>query len=61
MRLRDKLKQEHPEAVSDEYSGGCCGCPADYGYSDSMRFECRRPIDCRSCWDAEYKEKEYRQ
>ncbi len=27
MKYIEKLRKEHPECVSDEYSGGCIGCP----------------------------------
>lgn len=36
MTCREKLKLEHPEAVSDLLWGGCMGCPSSYDYLDNM-------------------------
>ena len=30
MTYREKLKQEFPQFVGDQYAGGCNGCPDDY-------------------------------
>lgn len=32
MTFREKLAQESPTLVNDEYIGGCSGCPWEYGY-----------------------------
>ena len=69
MTYREKLKQEHPENVSDIYAGGCKGCPKTYGYGpedDATRETCiaqqkSRGISkelCRQCWDRKIPEEE---
>lgn len=69
MTYREKLQQEHPEAVSVEYIGGCKGCPNTYGYgpegklnSDAciarINFLRKQQINCRECWDQEIPEEE---
>ena len=57
MKYIERLKNEHPECVSDEYSGGCIGCPEDYGYEE-YRSKCPEGLDyldvekgCRKCWE----------
>lgn len=32
MRMRDLLKLEHPECISEDYLGGCDGCPTMWGH-----------------------------
>ena len=58
MKYIERLKNEHPECVSDEYCGGCIGCPEDYGYEE-YRYECPEGLDysdvekgCRKCWES---------
>ena len=64
MTYREKLQQEHPECVSDNYAGGCKGCPSSYEYGpeDSLSGETciawqksveARKYLCRQCWDRE--------
>ena len=59
MTAREKLKMEYPEKVSSTYSGGCMGCPHDYGYLP--KANCgndgggRNDI-CTKCWDREIPE-----
>lgn len=61
MKCRDILKMEHPESVSDEFSGGCEGCPMDYGYLPKPEY-CLRSDDmtrgekCKLCWDRDIPE-----
>lgn len=38
MKYIEKLKEEHPERVSDEFAGGCEGCPEDYGYESRDEY-----------------------
>lgn len=56
--FRERLTKEHPEWVSDLYSGGCRGCPSDHGYEsmgDGLNA-CREiKRDCTACWDREVK------
>lgn len=49
MTCREKLKLEHPERVRSDMSGGCNGCPSDYGYLEDPK-EC---YSCEDCWDRE--------
>ncbi len=55
MTYREKLKKEHPRKVNRRYNGGCCGCPADYGYEYIKPEICESgvPDECRKCWDRE--------
>lgn len=54
MTFREKLKKEHLEYIrdrdSDEYIGGCRGCPYQYGYEDHTG--CNGRV-CAECWDRE--------
>lgn len=54
MTCREKLALEHPEHVSDHYTGGCRRCPHNYGYL-SKPDECNQtPLGfCTACWDRE--------
>lgn len=56
MKLREKLAQEHPENINEDFMGGCIGCPASYGYSNMSLLICGPHNDekCRKCWDKEY-------
>lgn len=51
MTYKEKLSIEHPELVSDEYEGGCCGCPCDYDY-EPVYGPCSLD-DCEKCWNRE--------
>ncbi len=62
MKYIEKLKEDHPECVSDEFAGGCEGCPEDYGYEPSSD-ECPKGLErlsieegCRKCWEREMPE-----
>lgn len=62
MKFIEKLKEEHPECVSDEFCCGCDGCPQDYGYEPSSD-ECPKGLEhlsieegCRKCWEREMPE-----
>ena len=61
MTCREKLEIEHPELVSDGYTGGCARCPDDYGYAVTPGY-CGdiyiHTIDqgCKECWDREVEE-----
>ena len=57
MKYIEKLKIEHPDCVSDEYFGGCDGCPEDYAY-EPYRGKCPdgsvtsySEEVCRKCWE----------
>lgn len=53
MTCREKLKMEHPEKISPEHRGGCCGCPSGYNYLPDPD-ECHDVADyCTKCWDRE--------
>lgn len=61
MTYREKLKQEFPQFVGDQYTGGCNGCPDDYGYiKDILMLPCMNKLssgnidnDCAACWNTE--------
>ena len=61
MTCREKLMKEYPGACSDEFTGGCYGCPHDYGYLSSRPPNCiiktsttrPDPNVCKACWDRE--------
>ena len=62
MKYIEKLRKEHPECVSDEYFGGCIGCPESYGY-EPHTCDCpeeTKSLDleegCRICWNREIPE-----
>ena len=61
MTCREKLKIERPGCINSDYSGGCCGCPSNYGYLDDPEY-CNDSsvgtIDerCVKCWDREIPE-----
>ena len=62
MTYREKIEQEHPEAVGDMYFGGVAWCPHVWGYEDKKACECAQsdlrniPVSsakCRACWNRE--------
>lgn len=54
MTYREKLAIEHPDEVSEDYVGGCAGCPYDHGYLEQPS-DCPK-ISCKECWDREIPE-----
>lgn len=71
MTFREKLKEERPDMVDDEFfRGGCACCPCTYGYEDAEAegVPCNHgrisfPTDetCRQCWDRECGEDKVKQ
>lgn len=63
MTCREKLKQQYPghNYVNDIYTGGCLGCPNQYGYlpapEDCDKSAPYMEAKCRKCWDREIPEK----
>lgn len=54
MTFREKLAIEHPDAVSEDYIGGCGLCPISYGYEDEKPYACRDgSLSCANCWNRE--------
>lgn len=55
MTCREKLREEHPEAISNDYAGGCLGCPGKYwdGYPLREGAECIART-CEECWNMTY-------
>lgn len=63
MTYREKLKKERPNRVGKRYTGGCDGCPQDYGYCtwEGVKHIClseefkEGPNErrCSKCWDQE--------
>lgn len=58
MKMIEKLKEEHQEAVGGYYTGGANGCPFDYGYEARPACQERnqKALTCRECWEREMKE-----
>lgn len=58
MKMIEKLKEEHPEAVGGYHTGGAKGCPFDYGYEARPACQERnqKTLTCRDCWEREMKE-----
>ena len=53
MRMRDLLEIEHPEEISDDYLGGCYGCPTGWGY-EFYNSKCDHSKGaCTACWNRE--------
>lgn len=53
MRMRDLLKVEHPECISEYCLGGCDGCPTSWGYG-LCPGECKpSEAECTACWNRE--------
>lgn len=52
MTFKEKLKQEHPEK-SGKGSGGCIGCPCEYGYENENGCEGGSSSECEACWNRE--------
>lgn len=55
MTCREKMIREHPNLVGSEYSGGCVGCPFEYGYlpkPEPKSLYCEK-YSCTACWDQE--------
>lgn len=57
--FRELLVVEHPDAVGEEFVGGCCGCPKNYGYEPEnkacphgyVRQQGAKEVLCADCWD----------
>ena len=60
MTCREKLKMEHPDELSEQWTGGCFGCPdtdtrkyietEQTSCHGTRRSSCER---CTECWDTE--------
>lgn len=55
MTYKGKLMQDHPEFVSDDYTGGCKGCPSEYYPEAGVPFDhfCGEEETCAKCWNRE--------
>lgn len=51
MTCREKLAMEHPELISNEFDGGCYGCPYDYGYLHKPDYCNFGHETCTICWN----------
>lgn len=57
--FRELLVLEHPDAVGEEFVGGCYGCPRNYGYEpenkacphEYVRQQGAKEVLCADCWD----------
>lgn len=69
MTLREKVAQERPECIGEDYIGGVDGCPCDFDFLDvdeSEMDECPKypkyknsvGMTCFDCWNREYKPQE---
>lgn len=57
MTFKEKLKQEHPEQIDENYEGGAFECPAYYGYEEPQNY-CPEGMNCYECWNREMPEEE---
>lgn len=55
MTCRDRLKADYPHQVDADYTGGCYGCPHDYGYASKPEWCAAGIKTCTLCWDREVK------
>lgn len=57
MTFKEKLKIEHPEDISEEYYGSCCGCPHNHDYESvaesSVNCTKNGGKGCEYCWNRE--------
>lgn len=57
MTFKEKLKQEHPVDVGDDFIGGCALCPDDYGYEAEKESKKNCKVNngngCEYCWNRE--------
>lgn len=59
---REKLEKEYPEKISNDFLGGCAGCPHEYGYLFDQPGYCADADygapdkRCSDCWDREIPE-----
>ena len=55
MTFRERLEKEHKVYIDEKYSGGCKGCPSDYGYETREQRPCSgekvHKQDCTKCWN----------
>lgn len=60
MTFKEKLKQEHPEAVVNPGMDDVKGCPYQYGYEKENDKPCEKDLSflCEDCWDREMPEPE---
>ena len=57
--FRELLVLEHPDAVREEFVGGCYGCPQNYGYEpenkpcphEHVHRREAKEVLCAACWD----------
>ena len=49
MKYIEKLKQEYPDAVDENFAGGAAGCPRSWGYEEKLPCMDRN-ISCEECW-----------
>lgn len=54
---RERLKEEHPEAVNEYYTGGAARCPCNWGYEvgQPCRTKAMKNMTCRDCWGRQMK------
>ena len=52
------MKKDDTGCVGNEWIGGCCGCPHDYGYLDRPEYcdDEGNDVLCGKCWDREIPE-----
>ena len=59
MTFRQRLEREHPDGLGEQYVGGCCGCPSDFGYEKKMgclTIVGDKIMKCEECWGREMPE-----
>lgn len=57
MTLRERIEQERPDYVSEDFVGGVKSCPASFGFETWLERYCKyNTYDCKSCWDRDESE-----
>lgn len=56
MTFKERLQKEHPYRINNAYTGGCQGCPADYGYEEKQEETHCKKTPCSDCWNREMPE-----
>ena len=59
MTMLDKLREEHPEFIGDQFEGGVALCPCDAGYEKETVCHGLKTGEitseaCLKCWNREF-------
>lgn len=56
MTYREAIAQFASHNIGSGWAGGVRGCPGDHFLGALTSSSCDHDLDCKDCWDAEYKE-----